>query len=234
LLARHPPWSVSVDSQPPLVHVSQINLIGPNARPENIVGKREDNIEVSVQVSVVEAVVSGEELVDRPGAEELLFRLVHLEMNLVPCPMVKDHDPHKDCRSEPGEQRNEHRKGKRLEWRLVDGEPYLSVFTLRDGFIAEDRGVVGVMHESVGLIYSLEARGTLTEEVPSVHQVPVHLMLDERRQNAGEDQPATNFQQNRHESLPSLPWPMAAVTASASSAADATRPEMGLGGIWFA
>jgi hypothetical protein len=46
--------------------------------------------------------------------------------------------------------------------------------------------------------YSLEGRCMRTEEVPPVHQVPVHLMLNKRRQNAREDEPATNLQ-NKHQ-----------------------------------
>jgi hypothetical protein len=53
------------------------------------------------------------------------------------------------------------------------------------------------MHKSVSLKYALERRSMRTEEVPSVHQLPVYLMLDKRHQNARDDEPAAN-PQNKH------------------------------------
>jgi hypothetical protein len=55
-----------------------------------------------------------------------------------------------------------------------------------------------VMHKSVSLEYALEGRSTRTEEVLSVHQFPVYLVLDKGRQNAREDEPA-NHLQNKHQ-----------------------------------
>jgi hypothetical protein len=69
---------------------------------------------------------------------------------------------------------------------------------MSDRFVAEDGGVMLVMQKCMGLKYSLEGRGMRTEEVPSVHQVPVHLMLNKRRQNAREDEPTTDLQ-NKHQ-----------------------------------
>src|SRR5437773_6006843 len=55
-----------------------------------------------------------------------------------------------------------------------------------------------VMHESVSLEYALEGRSMRTEEVPSVHQLPVYLVLDKGHQNARKNEPATNLQ-NKHQ-----------------------------------
>jgi hypothetical protein len=54
------------------------------------------------------------------------------------------------------------------------------------------------MHKSVSLKYALEGRGTRTEEVLSVHQLPVYLVLDKGHQNAREHEPGTNLQ-NKHQ-----------------------------------
>jgi hypothetical protein len=53
----------------------------------------------------------------------------------------------------------------------------------------------------VSLKYALEGRSMRTEEVPSVHQVPVYLVLDKRHQNARENEPATNLQNKHQRSL---------------------------------
>jgi len=60
-----------------------------------------------------------------------------------------------------------------------------------------------VMHKSVSLKYALEGRSTRTEEVLSVHQLPVYLMLDKGRQNARENEPATDLQNKHRRSLDS-------------------------------
>src|SRR5712692_10582034 len=76
-----------------------------------------------------------------------------------------------------------------------------------------------VMHKSVSLKYTLEGRSMRTEEVPSVHQPPVYLVLDKGHQNARENEPATNLQNKHQRSL---------VTASTEppvpSASSSTRP----------
>src|SRR5438105_13340377 len=64
----------------PLLHIFQITFVGPNASPKDIVSQREHNIEVPVQVSVMQAVMSCKKLIERPGAEDPLLLLVHLEM----------------------------------------------------------------------------------------------------------------------------------------------------------
>ena len=51
-----------------------------------------------------------------------------------------------------------------------------------------------VMHNRVSLKDALEGRGTRTEEVPSVHQLAVHLVLEKGHQNARENHPATDLQ----------------------------------------
>jgi hypothetical protein len=48
-----------------------------------------------------------------------------------------------------------------------------------------------VMHKSVSLKYALEGRSMGTEEVLSVHQLPVYLVLDKGHQNARENEPTT-------------------------------------------
>src|SRR5207247_10817544 len=55
-----------------------------------------------------------------------------------------------------------------------------------------------VMHESVSLEYALEGRSMRTQEVPSVHQLPVYLVLDKGHQNARENEPATDLQDKHH------------------------------------
>src|SRR5207244_11621890 len=92
---------------------------------------------------------------------------------------------------------------KRSNWhslyrRLAHSQPYLLVFTTSDRIIAEYLSVMLVMHKSVSLKYALEGRSMRTEEVPSVHQPPVHLVLDKGHQNARENEPATNLQ-NKHQ-----------------------------------
>src|SRR5205085_292922 len=89
-----PAWRSWSRSQSPLLHEFQITFVGARAGAENIVSQREHDVEVLVQVSVMQAVMSRQKLVDRPGAEDPLLRLVHLEMNLVPGPVMKGHDGH--------------------------------------------------------------------------------------------------------------------------------------------
>jgi hypothetical protein len=58
-----------------------------------------------------------------------------------------------------------------------------------------------VMHKSVSLKDAPEGRSPRTEEVLSVHQLPVYLVLDKGRQNARENEPAADLQ-NKHQSAP--------------------------------
>jgi hypothetical protein len=53
------------------------------------------------------------------------------------------------------------------------------------------------MQKSVSLKYALEGRSMRTEEVLSVHQLPVYLVLDKGRQNTRENEPPTDLQ-NKH------------------------------------
>ena len=71
------------------------------------------------------------------------------------------------------------------------------------GIAAEYLGVMLVMHKGVSLKYPLEGRGMRTEEVLSVHQLPVYLVLDKGHQNARENGPATNLQDKHQRSLDS-------------------------------
>src|SRR5262250_3294443 len=95
------------DSEPPLRHVFEVLLVGPNARAEDIVSQLEHDVEVPVQMPVMQAVISGQKLVDRPRAEGPPFRLVHLQMNLVPRPVVKHHHRHEGRGTLPGYEGNE-------------------------------------------------------------------------------------------------------------------------------
>src|SRR6266446_8291471 len=151
----------------------------------------------------MQAVMSRQELIDRPGAEGPLLRLVHLQMKFVPRPVMKNHHGHEDGCPLPGYQCNERSKWNSLERRLAHSQPYLLVFTSSDRFIAEYLGVVLVMHKSVSLKYALEGRSMGTEEVVSVHQLPVYLVLDKGHQNARENEPATNLQNKHQRSLDS-------------------------------
>src|SRR2546425_5844041 len=137
-------------------------------------------------------------------------------MNFVPRPVMKSHSSHEDSRPLPGYERNKRGKWDRLHRRLAHSQPYLRVFTTSDRFIAEYLGVMLVMHKSVTLKYALEGRGTRTEKVPSVHQLPVHLVLDKGHQNARENEPATNLQ-NKHQISASWAWTLVASEATASS-----------------
>src|SRR5918996_5501275 len=190
--------STPFDSQSALLHVLQISLVGPKVSSKNIVSQREHNIEVPVQVSVMQAVISCQKLIDRPGAEDPLLRLVHLQMNFVPRPVMKNHNGHKNRRPLPGYQCNKRSKWHSFDRRLAHSQPYLLVFATRDWFIAEYLGVMPVMHKSVSLKYTLEGRSMRTEEVLSVHQLPVRLVLDKGRQNARENEPPTDLP-NQHQ-----------------------------------
>src|SRR2546427_9894350 len=119
-------------------------------------------------------------------------------MNFVPRPVMKSHSSHEDSRPLPGYESNKRGKWDRLHRRLAHSQPYLLVFTTSDRVIAEYLGVVLVMHKRVSLKYALEGRSMRTEEVLSVHQRPVYLVLDKGHQNAREKEPATN-RQNKHE-----------------------------------
>src|SRR5207237_10870002 len=91
-----------VTSDSPSLHILQITFVGPNASPKDIVSQREHNIEVPVQVSVMQAVMSCKKLIDRPGAEDPLLRLVHLQMNFVPRPVMKNKSGHENSCPLPG------------------------------------------------------------------------------------------------------------------------------------
>src|SRR2546425_11285111 len=97
-------------------------------------------------------------------------------MNFVPRPVMKSHSSHEDSRPLPGYESNKRGKWDGIPRRLAHSQLYLRVFTTSDRFIAEYLGVMLVMHKSVTLKYALEGRGTRTEKVPSVHQLPVHLV----------------------------------------------------------
>src|SRR5260370_11278596 len=149
----------------------------------------------------MQAVVSRQELIRRPGAEGPRLRLVHLQMKLGRRPVMKNQHGRDDSCPLPGYQRNEGSKWNSLDRRLAHSQPYLLVFTTSDKVIAEYLGVMLVMHKRVSLKYALEGRSMRTEEVLSVHQRPVYLVLDKGHQNAREKEPATN-RQNKHEHPP--------------------------------
>src|SRR5882724_12948096 len=122
-------------------------------------------------------------------------------MNFVPGPVMKNHSGHEDSCPLPGYKCNKRSNRYSLDRRLAHRQPYLLVFTTSDRFIAEYLGVVRVMHKSVSLKYALEGRSMGTEEVRSVHQLPVYLVLDKGHQNARENEPATNLQNKHQRSL---------------------------------
>src|SRR5215470_17376361 len=146
-------------------------------------------------------------------------------MNLVPCPVMKNHSSHEDGRPLQGYQRNERSKWKSLYRRLAHSQPYVLVLARSNGFIAEDLGVMLVMSNRVSLKHALEGRSTHTEEVASVHQLAVHLVLDKGHQHGRENNPATNLQKKGHQivvdafiDVNSAPFPReSAERASASS-----------------
>src|SRR5260370_33556856 len=137
------------DSQSPLRHIFEITFVGSNASSKNIVSQREHNIEVPVQVSVMQAVISCQKPIDRPGAEDPLLRLVHLQMKFVPCPVMKNHSGHEDSCPLPGYQCNKRSNWNSLDRRLAHSQPYLLVFTPTGRFIAEYLGVMPVMQNGL-------------------------------------------------------------------------------------
>src|SRR2546421_5324446 len=114
----------------------------------------------------MQAVISCQKLVDRPGAEDPLLRFVHLQMKFVPRPVMKNESGHEDSCPLPGHEGNKRSKWKSLDRRLAHSQPYLLVFTMTDRFIGEYLSVMRVMHKSVSLKYALERRSMRTEEVP--------------------------------------------------------------------
>src|SRR6187431_1197095 len=96
---------------------------------KNVVSQRKHDVEVLVHVSVVQAMVSSEKPIDRPGADDSLLRLVHLEMNLVPGPVMKDHHGHEGHGSLPGNQSNGRGKWSGLDRSLAHRQSDLLVFT---------------------------------------------------------------------------------------------------------
>src|SRR6266481_7637364 len=151
----------------------------------------------------MQTVISCQKLIDRPGAEAPLLRLVHLQMNFVPRPVMKDHSGYEDSGPLPGHECNKRSNWHSLDRRLAHRQPYLLVFSTGDRFIAEYLGVMLVMHKSVSLKYALEGRSMGTEEVLSVHQLPVYLVLDKGHQNARENKPDTNLQDKHQRPLDS-------------------------------
>ncbi len=112
--------------------------------------------------------------------------------------MVKTHSSHEGRCPLPGHQGNHGGKGKGLQWRLVQSQTYLLVFTNRHRLITEYFGIVLMMDESVSLEYAVISGGMPTEEVPSVHQLAVDLVLDKRHQNTRDEKPAYDLQNNHH------------------------------------
>src|SRR5437667_9666445 len=113
----------------------------------------------------MQAVISCQKLIDWPGAEDPLLRLVHLQMNFVPRPVMKNHSDHESSCPLPGYECNKRSNWKSLDRRLAHRQPYLLVFTTSDRFIAEYLGVVLVMHKSVSLEYALERPSMGADEV---------------------------------------------------------------------
>jgi hypothetical protein len=60
-----------------------------------------------------------------------------------------------------------------------------------------------VMHKGVSLEDAFERRSTHAQEVFSVHQLPMNLVLDKRHQNARENEPDTNLKDKHLRSLES-------------------------------
>src|SRR5215510_14924944 len=146
----------------------------------------------------MQAVMSCQKLIDRPGAEDSLLRLMHLEMKLVPRPVMKGHGSYEDGRPLPRDRRDKSSDWHSLYRRLTHRQPYLLVFTRSDRLIAEYLGVMLVMHQSVSLKHALDGRHPPTQEVPSVHQPAVHLVLEKGHHDTGEDEPAAKLK-NRHQ-----------------------------------
>src|SRR5215831_16984840 len=120
---------------------------------------------------------------------------------------MKRHNSHEESRPLPGYQCNKRSNWNSLYRRLAYGQPDLLVFTRRDRFIGKDLGIVLVMHQSVSFKYVLEGRSMRAEEVLSVHQLAVHLVLDKGHQNAREQEPAANLQ-DKHLAPLDSPGPM--------------------------
>src|SRR5262245_34559812 len=188
-----------VDSaQSQLLHTFEVDCVGSNVCSKNIIGQREHHIEIPVLVSVMQPVISGEKPVDRPGAEDPLLRLVHLEMDFVPHPVVKTHRGDEYSGARPGHQRNDRSEWDSLDRRLAQSQTYLSVFSSSHRLVSEYLGVMAMMDQRVSLKYALVRCSMPTEEVPSVHQPAVHLLLDEGDQTARDNEPADKLQKEHH------------------------------------
>ena len=87
-MAARMSWEFCLIAKAQLLHLFPVILGRFDVGVEDVVGKREDDVEILVGVFMVQPVVSSQELVDRPVAETTLLGFVHLEMNLVPDPVV--------------------------------------------------------------------------------------------------------------------------------------------------
>ena len=80
-------------------HAIKVCLLWASTCAKNVVSKWQYDIEVFVRISVMEPVILGKKLVSRPVFEHSLLRLVHLQVDFVPNPMVESHDTHKHERA---------------------------------------------------------------------------------------------------------------------------------------
>src|SRR5688572_17620854 len=121
-------------------------------------------------------------------------------MKFVPRPMMKSHDSHENSCALPGHQPKNRSNWNSLDRRLSHRQADLLVFPPRDRLIAEYLGVMLVMHKGMSLKHALERRPVHAQEVPSVHQLSVYLVLDERHHDARENEPAANLQDKHQRS----------------------------------
>src|SRR5262249_41302770 len=131
--------------------------------------------------------------------EDPLLGFVHLQMNFVPHPVVKTHNSHEDDSPLPGDESNNDSKWNSLYRRLAKSQTHLLIFTGSDRLITEYLEVMLMMHKGVSLKYALES-GSMPSEKLFVHQPAVHLVLDERHQNARDNKPDDNLQNKHHTS----------------------------------
>ena len=101
-------------------HAIKVCLLWASTCAKNVVSKWQYDIEVFVRISVMEPVILGKKLVSRPVFEHSLLRLVHLQVDFVPNPMVESHDTHKHERARPPDQRQRNGDGKRLHGRFAN------------------------------------------------------------------------------------------------------------------
>jgi hypothetical protein len=127
---------------------------------------------------------------------------MHFQMDLVPDPVVQSRDSDKDERTGPGKEANHERERYGFDRSFVNVEANLFVRSRRNRLIGKIvRIMLDVVDNRMSPEGALKRWISLTEKVPAVHQLAVHLMLHEGHHDAREYKPAGNLQ-NYHSRSP--------------------------------